>query len=137
MGADSSFATLAAVRSRLLADADLSSIVAGRIYTQAPQAVVFPWVQTGEVQALPFEDGGCIDGSEMFVTIHTWARSQTASAEVFAMNNAIRASLHGKTFPVVGHTMQLFECMSTRSMRDPDGITWHGIAEFHAYTTAD
>ena len=136
MNPDSSLAILAAVRTRLLADAPLSAIVGNRIYTQAPQDVVFPWVQTGEVQALPFDDGGgCVVGSELFVTFHTWARTQQASVQVFGMNAAIRYSLNGAGFPVAGHVLQLIEFMSSRSMRDPDGITWHGIVEFHAFTT--
>lgn len=136
MSADSSFAMLAALRDRLIADAPLSGIIAGRVYVQAPSDVAYPWVQSGDVQSMPFEDGGCIVGSELFITLHSWSRAQTASAEVLRINAAIRDSLHAKTFPMIGHRLQLIEFTSGRMMRDPDGITWHGVIDFHAFTTA-
>lgn len=136
MSADSSFALLAAVNARLKADAQLAGIVEARVYDMPPQTVVYPYVQQGDIQSLPWEDGGCIDGSELYPQIHTWARGQTASATVHKMNAAIRDCLHNQRFPMVGHTLQSLQHVTTRVLRDPDGITRHGVIDFRAFTTA-
>lgn len=133
---DSTFELLSAIRARLTADAALKAIVGSRVYDSPPETVVFPYVQVGDVQTLPFEDGGCIDGSEQYPTIHTWARSQTASADVHRMNAAIRAALHNQALPLAGHTLQTMQFQTSRVMRDRDGVTRHGILDFRAFTTA-
>lgn len=136
MSGDSTFELLAAIRARLVADATLKEIVQGRIYDVPPQNVVFPYVQVGDIQTLPFEDGGCIDGSEQYPQIHAWARSQTASAEVHRMIAATRAALHNQALPLIGHTLQTMQFQTSRVMRDRDGLTRHGVIDFRAFTTA-
>lgn len=136
MSGDSTAELLAAIRSRLLADAALSAVATGGVWDMPPQTVVYPYVQMGDVQTLPFEDGACIDGSEMFLDFHTWARGDRPATQMHAMNKAIRDSLHGQRFAVVGHVLQVVEHQTTRTLRDPDGITRHGVVTFRAFTTA-
>ena len=136
MNPESAFALLAAIRAHLLADAGVAAAVGPRIYDVAPLGVVFPYIQTGDIQSLPFEDGMCINGSELFITIHTWARGQTPAADMHRANAAVRFALHGQTFAVAGHTLQAMDFQTTRTLRDPDGITRHGVVDFRAFTTA-
>lgn len=134
---DGSYALQAAIVARLVADARLTALVAGRVYDRAPQNVVFPWVEIGEWQDLPWEDGGCINGLEYWLTIHVWARSHTAASEAKAVNAAIKASLHNQKFPLVGHTLQSMRVPSARVIKDPDVSTRHGIVSVNAFTTAN
>ena len=136
MSGDSTAELLTAIRTRLLADAALSAIVGIRVFDMPPQTIVYPYVQMGDVQSNVFEDGACIDGSELFLDFHTWARGQQPATQMHGMNKAIRDSLHGQRFTVAGHTLQAIEHQTTRTLRDPDGITRHGVVTFRAFTTA-
>lgn len=133
---DSGYALRAAIRARLVADAGVAALIDGRVYTQAPQSIAFSWLELGAAQDLPFEDGGCINGIETFLDIHAWARSQKAASEVILINAAVKRCLHNQIFPLDGHVLQSMRITSARTMRDPDGTTWHGVISAHAYTTA-
>lgn len=133
---DSGYALRAALRDRLIANQGVAAIIAGRVYTQAPQGVAFPHLVLGEAQDLPFEDGGCINGVETYLTLHGWTRSQKAASEAILLNAAVKLCLHNQIFPLSGHVLQSMRVPSARVMRDPDGITWHGVITVHAYTTA-
>jgi hypothetical protein len=54
------------------------------------------------------------------------------------MASALYASLHGQTFPInADYRLQLLEHQNLRVMRDPDGMTRHGVSDFRADITID
>lgn len=137
MSPDSTNALWNAIRLRLLAVPELTAIVGNRVFDRPTQGVTFPYVQLGESQVLPFE-AQCVVGVEVFLTIHAWARDGWAGDQVRDMCAAVYGALHAQSFslgPV--HRLQLIEHQSTRVLRDPDGITRHGIIDFRADTTID
>jgi len=132
---DSSNALLAAVRARLLADPAIAAKCQDRVYDRPlGDNSLFPYVQLGETQVLPWE-AQCIDGVQIYLTLHVWAREGWAGDDVRDICAAIYDSLHAQKFPVTGHDLQLIEHQTTRVLRDPDGETRHGVIEFSAYTT--
>ena len=134
---DSTNALWLAIRQRLLAVPELTAIVADRIFDRPGRDVDFPYVQLGESQVLPLE-AICVTGVEVFLTIHVWARDGWAGDQVRDMCAAIYGSLHGRIFSLGAvHKLQLIEHQSTRVLRDPDGITRHGMIDFRADTTID
>lgn len=133
---DGGYELQAALRSRLLAAPAVAALVAGRIFDQPPQSIAYPWIELGQTQDLPFEDGGCINGLEYWLTLHIWARSQKAASEAKAINKAVKAALHNQILALDGHKLQSMRVTSAFVMKDPDGITRHGVITVNAYTTA-
>lgn len=134
---DGSNELLAAIRQKLLAVPELAEIVDGRIFDRPSQEVEFPYVQLGETQVLPFR-GICIDGSTIFVSIHTWARDGWAGDTVRRMSSLIVPALDLATLDLgPDYVCQLIEFEDTRVLRDPDGSTRHGVIEFRADITID
>lgn len=132
---DSSNALLAAVRSRLLADPAIAASVEDRVFDEPEQAVEFDWIQLGDTQVIPL-DFMCGSGVQVFWDIHVWCRGDWAGDRMRDIAAAIYTSLHRQKFPVTGHTLQLVEHQTTRTLRDPDGLTRHAVLSFRADTTA-
>lgn len=107
--------------------------VSGRVYDRAPDNVVFPYIEIGDIQTV--DDGAdCLDSTEIFVTLHVWSRASNARVECSTLNAACRAALHkwrpdltAAGYRVVEHMHQ-----DTRTLDDPDGITAHGVLTFRA-----
>lgn len=137
MSADSSFEVQAGARLWLLSYLPLADLIAGRLYDRAPDNCPTPYVQFGGDEVMPLRAQG-MNGSELYITIHTWADSQTASAEVKKMNKAIRDRMDREmfpdAFPVQGHVIQALFYVRTRTIGDPDPIVRHGVIEFRCFT---
>ena len=106
--------------------------VSNRVYDRAPQNVVFPFLQIGDIQTV--EDGAdCIDGTEVFVTLHIWSRAIGAveSRQIAAM---VRTALHEWLPNLIASGFRCVEHMhrDTRMVGDPDGITSHAVLTFRA-----
>jgi hypothetical protein len=104
--------------------------VNGRVYDEAPQNVVFPYLQIGDIQTV--EDGvDCLDSTEVTVTLHVWSR-KVGRVEARSLAATCRAALHnwipnlgGEGFRCVDHMHR-----STRVFADSDGKTSHGVLTF-------
>jgi hypothetical protein len=104
--------------------------VASRVYDRAPQNVVFPFIQIGDIQTV--EDGAdCIDGTEVFVTLHVWSRA-VGRVEARQVAASCRLALHEWLPDLTANGFRCVEHMhrDTRVMEDPDGLTSHGILNF-------
>jgi hypothetical protein len=121
-----------AIVGRLKADATLTAIIAGRVYDQPPKGPQFPYVTLGDDQTVP-DRGQGYDGSDVSLTIHTWSRAQ-GFPETKRMLEAIRASLTDAPLALTGHRLIDLAMAESRALRDPDGITSHGVITFTALT---
>ena len=135
---DGSNELLAAMRQKLLTVVDLATIVDGRIFDRPSQEVEFPYVQLGETQVLPLR-ALCVNGTTIYVTLHTWARDGWAGDTVRQMSSLIVPALDGAKDLDLGpdYVCQLIEHQDTRVLRDPDGSTRHGVIEFRADITIE
>ena len=118
-----------AINSRLRSQV---TAVSNRVYDAVPQSVSFPYIAFGEIQRV--EDGAeCIAADEVFVTLHVWSRA-VGSVETHQICNAAISALHEWTPDLSDSDLDCIEMMhrDTRVMRDPDGITTHGILTFRA-----
>lgn len=129
-----------ALRSVLLAlwneDIDVRALLDARIFDRVPTGARFPYVQMGETQAIN-EDTGC--GAEaalqIFLDVHVFSREpgfvetyEIASALRKSTRNAVRAGrLEHREYEI--GTVQMRD---TRVLRDPDGLTSHGVVTFEA-----
>lgn len=119
-----------AVITRLKADATVTALISGRIYDTVPQGVVFPYVTIGPVDSVT-DDADCITGFEVAQQIDCWSRA-VGFPEVKKIVDAVRAALHDYNLPLATHALAFFEHRNTRIVRDPDGLTSHGILGFEA-----
>lgn len=134
MSADSSLEVQAAILAVLSADATIASIVGDRIYDHAPDGCEAPYVQIGEADVTPFK-AQCMNGSDLFLTITTWADGHRASVQVKQLNARIRELLDEQRIPVDGHGVEvLFFVRSRGPFRDPDGGTRQGVNEYRCIT---
>lgn len=123
-----SLAIQGAIVTQLRADVALDGLIADRVYDRIPAGAAFPYVTIGESQEIGnFAD--CYDGSETFQDVHVWSRS-VGMPETKNIASAIRASLHEASLSLDGHTLELIQFRDLRILRDPDGITTHGVLTF-------
>jgi hypothetical protein len=110
-------------------------LVGGRIYDGVPPNAVKPYVSFGPFQLLP-EHGDCLDGGEAIMTIDAWSvvPGTSSTVEVKAIGAAIARDLDRATLTLDGQRMIEFSIEQIQYMRDPDGITAHGVVTVHAWT---
>lgn len=108
-----------------------ASICDGRIYDRVPEKPVFPYVTIGNEQVID-NGNSCDDGFEVFSDLHVWSRPASGSKVEL---KTIMADIHAAMIAI--STVADFRLISmqletSRSMRDPDGLTEHGVMTFKA-----
>jgi hypothetical protein len=121
-----------AIVARLKADPAVTALVAGRVYDSVPQNAAFPYITIGPVDSVGF-DPDCITGLEIAQQIDCWSRA-VGFPECKKITDAVRAALHDREadMPLASNAMAFFEHRTTRIVRDPDGLSSHGILGFEA-----
>lgn len=102
------------------------AIASGRVYDHVPEAATFPYVNVGEGDTVG-DDNGCWDASEVNVSVHVWSR-----AIGFPEAKEIAAEVRRRCrteFILAGFTVTSAEHVTTRFLRDPDGLTSHAVVE--------
>lgn len=124
---------------RLKADSSVTALVGARVYETVPPeeerhartGAAFPYVSMGPADELS-DDAECINGFEIALQVDVWSRA-VGSPEAKTIADAIRTSLRDYDFPLVSNALVLFQHQQTRFLRDPDGLTTHGIIIFEAF----
>jgi hypothetical protein len=108
-------------------------LVAGRIYDGVPANPVKPYISFGPFQMLP-EHGDCLNGGEVFMTLDAWAAGPS-TVQVKQIGAAIAADLDEAALVLDGGQRLVdISIEQTQYLRDPDGLTAHGIITVHAWT---
>lgn len=124
----------AAIRALLLADPDVKSLVDDRIFDRIENVPEFPYITIGEAQVIP-ELGEGTDAAESNITIHTWSRFKTFNP-VKNLGKIIIRLLHDGELTISDGIVQSMLLESVRYLRDPDGLTSHGVLTFNILTDA-
>jgi hypothetical protein len=121
-----------AIVARLKADPAVAALVNGRIYDSVPASAAFPYVTIGPVDSVD-DTADCIAGLLVAQQIDCWSRG-VGYPEVKKIVDAVRAALHDREqdMPLATNGMAYFEHRNSRIVRDPDGLTSHGILSFEA-----
>ena len=109
-----------------LLTANSPTIAGGRVYDDVPQNATFPFVEIGDVLAVP-EDATTDDaGLSEFLDLHIWSRyrGKREAQQIWAL---VRDVLHGASLSVTGRASSLAWVRNWRLILDPDGVTRHGI----------
>ena len=114
----------------LVADAALMALIVG-VYdnpaqpTDAGDNTVFLYVTIGEDDITPW-DTDTETGGEATANIHTWSRSHSR-LQTKQIQQAIYDVLHRGTITMAGYTVVGIDLQNQGNVRDPDGITTHGV----------
>lgn len=129
---DASYEVQKAIVKALKDDAALTALINKRVYDPVPPGATFPYVSIGDDVIVPDEGDG-YEGCDVTVTLHAWSREQ-GYGEIKKIDAAVQQAIRGATFNLTGFRLvdKLFE--TTRTLRDPDGLTNHGVVTFRAMT---
>ena len=130
--ADATLAVQAAIIASLRADAAVAALVAARVHDAPPQGVAFPYVSLGPERGEPWE-GTTMEGWSLAWQIDTWSRVQ-GGVEARRIIAAIADALHRETLTVAGAQFVAADLTFQTTLRDPDGITTHGVQSFRFLT---
>lgn len=114
----------------------LPAVVGGRVYDEAPQNALTPYVSIGDCQVLP-DKAECIDGYICHPIIDVWstykgfAEAKTIAASILALLDEQPQNLIVSGFNVV-----VLEIENYMPLRDPDGVTRRVSLTFRALVTA-
>lgn len=103
------------------------------VYDSVPEGTVTPYVSFGNVQILPMQ-GDFYDGAEVLFTLDVWSRGGKNFMECKNIGAAVQAALDQADITLPTHRVVDIRIDTTRYMRDPDGITRHGVLVFKALT---
>lgn len=125
----------ASVKAALEASAGLQALAGSapmRIYQDVEADPVFPYITLGDDQEND-DSVEHLDASEIFLDIHVWSRGP-GYAECKRIAAEIRAALHDAELVLDENRCVLIEHRITRTFRDADGKTLHGVVTFRALT---
>lgn len=129
MAADPAFALQVALVTLGKANAGVTALIGSRIWDAVPANPLFPYVTIGEAD-VHSEAASLGEFSETYANIHIWDRgsnSPAGLARVKQIGDAWRTALLSTKLAPIGH--QLVSQLPQRHhvMRDPDGLTAHGV----------
>lgn len=105
-----------------------TAVCGGRIYDAVPDNPTFPYLTCGEGDTTG-DDNSCGDASEVNVSIHVWSRAvgfpeAKQIAALVRERCRVEFDLASSGFTVVNA-----QYVTTRFLRDPDGLTSHAVVE--------
>lgn len=116
-----------AIIAALNASADIKTLIGDppRIYETVQPNAKFPYISLGECQSVP-DRAECIEAAEVYADLHIWSRTGTfeecksIAATALAVITAADLSMTQN---------RAVDCYSdgVKTMRDPDGLTRHGV----------
>lgn len=115
---------------RLKSDTSVMALVNG-IYDVPPTD---PWgakkayISFGPTDVIP-DDADCVVGETHTVQIDIWSRS-VGMPECKKICAAVKRCLHDADAAFAENALVEIECTLYRTMRDPDGLTNHGVMQF-------
>lgn len=118
----------------LSAAAAVTAFVSQRIYDAVPPQPTFPYIEIGETSAVPFDTKSWA-GEDASILLHVWSQYR-GRKECKQILDAIHATLHEAALTVSGHNFVLCRYQYSDVMRDPDGLTYHGVIRFRVLTHA-
>ena len=113
-------------------DSQLTNTLGAAVFDDVPdtQAVSFPYVQIGEDTATDYSTKD-VTGTETVINLHVWSRYR-GSKETKQVMDRGHTLLHDSNLTVTGHNLINMRFEFGDVIRDPDGITRHGVMRFRA-----
>ncbi|MBL0934840.1 MAG: DUF3168 domain-containing protein [Rhizobiaceae bacterium] len=103
-----------------------------KVFDKPPADAGEPYVSVDGGQSLR-RDAECIDGQEIYISIHAWSIYSGGFMEVKQMTDAVVQAVHQHPFSLATNRLVSISHRQTRTMRDADGTTSHAVIEFVAF----
>jgi hypothetical protein len=116
----------------LKAHGPLMAIIAG-VYDRVDTSnggPAFPYLSWGPEQDLPVE-ADCIALAEISIQLDVWSRA-VGYPECKTICDLVKRRLHNRNFTFVDNAFVQIHVEMLRYMRDPDGLTSHGVMTLKA-----
>jgi len=119
-----------AIVTALKAAAGVTALVGVRVYDMVPADSDFPYVSLGPTDEVS-DDTDCTDGFEITLQIDCWSR-KPGFPEVRQIADAVRQALKPE-LTLTDNALFYLQHITTRTFRDPDGLTSHAALTFEAF----
>lgn len=119
-----------AIFTALSTDNNLTSTLGATVQDEVPSGTNYPVVQIGDDNVVDYSTKD-LSGGDTTLMIHVWSR-QFGSAQTKNIMDRIHTLLHDSSLSVTGFNLINCRLEFTDVMRDPDGITRHGVMRFRA-----
>ena len=124
------FALQEKIYTTLNSDSNLTSTQGAAVYDEVPENSAFPYVQIGGESTADFSTKD-LTGSEVTINLDVWSQYK-GSKEVKNLMDRVHTLLHDSSLTVTGHNLVNLRFEFGDVLRDPDGITRHGVMRFRA-----
>ena len=121
-----------AIYSALSGDSNLTSTLGASVFDEVPDQSSYPFVALGEETVVEY-DTKDLDGASHTINIHVWSQYKAAK-ETKQIMDRIHTLLHDSSLSVSGFNLIRMQFEFSDIMRDPDGVTRHGVMRFRAIT---
>jgi hypothetical protein len=125
------FALQSSIYTALNVSAITSTLSCG-VYDEVVEGNSYPFITFGEESAADYSTKNLV-GAESTINIHIWSRYKGAK-ETKEIMDKIHDLLHDVSLTVTGVNLINLRFEFSDIMRDPDGITRHGVMRFRAIT---
>ena len=110
----------------------ITSTLSCGVYDEVIEGNSYPFITLGEETAIDYSTNNLV-GAETTINIHVWSRYK-GSKETKEILDKIHDLLHDVNLSVTGVNLINLRFEYSDIMRDPDGITRHGVMRFRAIT---
>ena len=124
------FALQTTIYSTLSSDNTLTSTLGSGVYDEVVEGATYPFVALGEETAIDYGTKD-INGGETTINVHIWSQYK-GSKETKQIMDRIHDLLHDSNLSVTGFNLINLRFEFSDILRDPDGVTRHGVMRFRA-----
>ena len=111
-------------------DNTLTNTLGATIADDVPHGTTYPFIEIGEVRASDYSTKDLV-GGDLVVECHLWSQYK-GSKEVKQMMDRVHDLLHDSNLSVTGFNLVNLRFEFSDIVRDPDGVTRHGVMRFRA-----
>jgi hypothetical protein len=125
------FALQSSIYTALNVSAITTTLACG-VYDEVIEGNSYPFITLGEETAIDYSTNNLV-GAETTINIHIWSRYK-GSKQTKEIMDKVHDLLHDVSLTVSGVNLINLRFEYSDIMRDPDGITRHGVMRFRAIT---
>jgi len=125
------FALQSSIYTALNVSAITTTLACG-VYDEVVEGNSYPFITLGEETAIDYSTNNLV-GAETTINIHIWSRYK-GSKQTKQIMDKVHDLLHDVSLTVSGVNLINLRFEYSDIMRDPDGITRHGVMRFRAIT---
>ena len=125
------FALQSSIYTALNVSAITTTLACG-VYDEVVEGNSYPFISLGEETAIDYSTNNLV-GAETTINIHIWSRYK-GSKQTKQIMDKVHDLLHDVSLTVSGVNLINLRFEYSDIMRDPDGITRHGVMRFRAIT---